>query len=829
MTQVAQEIAAARERLAAEIEAGSGGTAPTHRFTDAVTQTVARVAAPVVGEGAAVVAVGALGRGELGPHSDLDLVFLLPSLDGSSHEDLEPRMQALVHPLWDAGLQVQASVQDPDGWLAAAAEELTVCTSLLDARAVAGDEELVARLRVRATERFFGVRRAPFLHRLVEEVAQRHLRYGGTVYKVEPDLKYGPGGLRDLAVVHWCVMAAYGTADLGALAGQGDLSRRLATLLADARDVLLRIRVALHMAVGRASDRLAFQNQERMLPYLGGRGGSPKADDEEVVAAIEGFMRAYYGAASTVLRFGRRVCEGCVPPRARPSTSRRVDERFRVVDGQLHADGDRIFGGAPVLALDALALARDEGVRLHGDTFDEVAEVAAEPVSEGLAREPAAHLRFMELLMHPGDVGTPSAMELCNELGLLERIIPEMGPCRARMQHEGLHVYTVDQHSLRAVAFLKSVVRGDHRKDFPLATAMHLDMDDVGALYLATLLHDVGKALGGDQCETGARVVADVAGRLGFGPDGVDRCAWLVRNHMEMPRLSQKRDLTDPILLGDFVGTLPDRQALRELYLLSLADMTQVRPGYLTSWKLALLDELYLRAAATLRGKAVRSRRGSEEGLPDRYYALYDAELRERHRTLVDRVASGRQALALELTEASGGLRLTLVASDEPGLLARVAVVMDNYGLEVLAADIFSVAHETTVALDVFRVRSRPGFDPPDGERIVAMERALPAARPDPATKPLPRPSGRARRILTDVALEADTSGRQTIVEVQTGDQSGALRRITAAFAACEVDILLARCLSEAGRVTDVFYVPRLTEAMGQRLTERLHEYLRRA
>ncbi len=837
-----QSIEQARHALRAGLAAGEDGAALLGRYSDAVAELVGQRASAAIDATAGrfgpitIVAIGALGRRELAPHSDLDLVILSRQASGDGESEFDLFVRSFVHPLWDVGLRPNVIVHDSETWLAAAVDDLTLCTALLDVRPLAGDAEMVAYLRDQAVERFFGPRRETFLRRLAEEVEDRHARYGGTVYLVEPDLKLGPGGLRDLAVVQWCLMATHGSMDIEALAGEDRVRPRLASIIASSRSTLFRLRIALHLAANRPQDRLVFQYQERLPPLLGLIGDGPIAD-AELVGAIELAMQSYYRAARDLLRYGRRVCERCMPERPREGVTRRLDERFAIVDGRLTHDGAQLFTETPILALEAIELARDQEVELSGETFDAIAEALAQPSAQRLADEPEAQRRFLDLLCHPDDFGRPPSLDLCNELRILEKLVPEFAPIRGRMQHDTYHVYTVDEHTLQAISMLKRLARGEHNKDFPLATALHLEIDDPRVLYLATLVHDTGKAGPGDQCESGAEIARTVATRSGLSPSEVERCALLVREHLAMPLLSQKRDLSDPLLIAEFAEKVRDRQTLKELYLLSLVDMAQVRPGNLTSWKLTLLDELYLLTSAhlqrgTLRGRPRSPRVGELAGMPERYYSLYHLEMRMHHQALVESLLSGDRQALLDLESGSGALRLTLVARDRPGLLAQTAAVLDDHGVEVMAADVFSAPGTPPVVVDLFRVAAKEGPEHGvDVATVTAMEHALQQglSREALQTPPSPRRAARWRRgprVPTRIAFDSDPSGNRTIVEVETEAGSDVLRRMTLAFAAEGIEILLARCNTEAERAANVFYVPVLSAPKRDALAERIRTYL---
>jgi len=779
----------------------------------------------------ALTVVGALARRELGPCSDVDLVLIADPPSGSvSPEAFDEFVASLVHPMWDAGLRPNLVVDDVDTWLDQATEDLTLATGLMDVRLLAGDAGIVDRLVAATRERYCGDNRAALLRRMSDEVEQRHSRYGGTVYLVEPDLKYGPGGLRDLAVVRWCLHATFGTTDLDALVEQGVLRAPVADIIASARDMLLRLRAALQLVANRDQDRFAFQYQELVPPLLGLVREGPVADDA-LVSAIEQAMQDYFRAAHAMVRYGRRIRERCMPvPPAADKSVRRIDERFTVADGKLHSASAATFRSAPVLALEALALSRDHNVPLAGGTFDGIAEAVAAPAAHALADEPVAQALMLDLLCNPEDAGNPSALYLCNELGVLERVVPEFGPIRGRMQHEAIHVYTVDHHTLEAVAMLKRIARGEHNKDYPLATALHLSIDDPRVLYLAALVHDTGKALPGEQCETGAALALGVARRAGLTEAEVQRCATLVGEHLTMPLLSSKRDLSDPLLIADFAARV-DLGLLNELYLLSLVDTASVRPGYLTSWKLTLLDELYLLTAAYLARGRPRPRRlareGELSGMPERYYSLFHRAMREQHGHLVERLASEDRHAVVELHPGSGALRLTLVARDRPGLLAHATMVLEAHGIDVLAADVFTRPGAPPTAVDVFRVGAREGLEQGiDAQTLTQLEQALDVETPpDPAEPVPPRRRGLAAGGLVvqpTVVFDADPSELRTIVEVECGAGLGVVRRMTQAFAALGIEIEVARCSTEADRAQNVFYVPALDDATRVALQQRL-------
>lgn len=375
-----------------------------------------------------------------------------------------------------------------------------------------------------------------------------------------------------------------------------------------------------------------------------------------------------------------------------------------------------------------------------------------------------------------------------------------------------------------------------------MATAVHLGIDDPRPLYLSTLLHDAGKPFG-DQLAEGARIARLAAQRAELGDEVAERCAFLVAEHQTMPMLSQKRDLTDELLIREFAEKVRERRTLDELYLVSLADMANVSPEYLTSWKLTLLDELYLRTAAEFanRGRretiARRPRPDEPEGLPPRYYSLFDQELRREHRTLLDELRNTHETILVDVAEGSGAMRLTVVTPDRRGLLATLTAGLTEIGLEVVAADIFTVPFAPEVALDVFRTVPR---DPSTiqraadwasqvqhhlAERLAEVPSAEALREPAP---PLPnRASGRRRRTSTKVRFSEDPAGCRTIVDVETIENPGVAARISRSFAALDIDIEIARINTEMRRVEAVFYVGKLDDEQRSALAKVIRANLR--
>lgn len=842
----AENLANARAKMAQDLLEGVPGAAVVHSFSQTLFEALrerAQVAFDAQGtqlQGAALLAVGGLARQEMCPHSDIDLVLLTDKAEVGPKR-VEELAREVLHPVWDAGVKAQINLRSVDQWLDQAEDDLTAASSLLDMRHLVGDEGLLEKAKSSAQRRFFGEARGPFLEALSEEIRGRHRRFGTTIYRVEPDLKQGIGGGRDLAILSWALGASFGSADFLALEEESLLGTRAVHALARARDVILRLRTALHLAAGRAQERLVFQYQEK-LPQLLGMVGE-NSDDESLVSAIEDFMQQYFRAALDVLRHGNRVFRRCEQVSELVEPPQLIDERFFTKGGFLRHYGGDFFARQPVLALEALRLARKHRVGLAPETADAIIDALAEADPDALRLEPQAQRVLMDILTEPEDLGSPNSLELCHELGLLERLVPEFAPSRGRMQHEGLHIYTVDQHSLFAVDFLKGVARGEYRKNYPLATAVHLGIDDHEPLYLGTLLHDAGKAFG-DQSSQGARIAATASRRAGWSKERVALCEFLVQEHMLMPMVSQKRDLSDPLEISNFVANVQSRERLDCLYLISLADMANVSPQYLTSWKLALLDELYLRSLAYFaRGRrevqSVRMVQADEpQGLPERYYSLFDVAMRREHRALIDRVWEdpSLQGVRCELHDALGNFRLTVVAPDTRGLLALLSGTLDDAGVEIMAADVFSAPGEPTLALDIFRIEPK-GADAfsLDHAWITQVEaeirRRLAQGFEDYAQQGGRRGKRRFSPSLrlegkTSVNFDTDPAKTRTIVEVQAFGGQAVLHRVATVTARRGIDIDLARLSTQDSFVELILYIDKLDKIQRSELGPAIEEVL---
>jgi [protein-PII] uridylyltransferase len=875
-TVIAAQVSEARARAARSLAESASGIALAHQLTADIDAIVTRLAAAEL-DGAsgvgrvAMLATGGFGRREFAPFSDLDLIFLFEREPDEAGQELAQR---ILHPLWDARLDAGHAVRSWAEALELPDSDLTAATALLDARFVAGDAEMAREFLQAYRGRVAGSSPGSLVARLIDEQQKRHSRFGDTIFLLEPDLKSGPGGVRDLCAGRWAAFARFGTGDPYALRDLGQMSPRQAAAFETARDWLLKVRIAVHLEAGRRQDQLRFDLQEKVAPRLYRHVPIAAGDVRSAVApAVEALMHDFQRHARTISRETTRLLSrASADPQRRPVERRLpasettaaasgLDESFIDRDGALEVIEPSVLEKRPseMIRIFQVAIERDRPIGLR--TTDLISEQAAHG-AEALRRDPDSALRFLAVLTDTRDEATPSRLEQMNDLGLLAALMPEWEPITGRVQHDVYHIYTVDQHSLYSVAMLKALARREHAKAFPWPTEEVAHIHQPVSLYLATLLHDVGKGVGKNHSIKGAVLAATIAGRLGLSADEVKRVEFLVREHLTMGHTSQRRDLDDPELIAHFARLCEDEESLRDLFLITFVDLYNVGPGNLTSWKDELLRDLFQRTRVYLRrgpdlltaerAQAARHRKREAckklslspddprvvailGGLPDRYFVENSATQVARHL----QVMSGREgACALDVIPQRGKsyVELVVVADDVPGLLAKITGVLFANKLDIMDAAIYSRepfgALTTGEALDIFRVRPATEMAIIDDARIESIRRDLMAvlegrvgvdslvtsraastssifARAKPEVPP------------TEVKVDNEISRDFTVIDVFTEDRPGVLYTIARVLHEQGLDIHRSKVGVEADRVADIFYVR--SEATGGKVLDPDH------
>ncbi len=792
--------------------------------------------------------VGGYGRSALALGSDLDVRLVARNVGAATVV-----AEALFYPLWDMGVPVGHLVGTIDELVDSARTDLKAATSLLDYRHIAGNRLLSNELEQRCQAGVFAHSELPRLFsRIEDEVRERHARFGGSVYLLEPDVKNGAGGLRDFDIACWAGKARFGAIEPEDLVRVGALLPREAAEMAAARELLWRIRNLLHAHAGRRSDRLTFDEQEVIASLLGYGDG---------VEAVEKMMSAYYRSARSISSARETMLLRAVPVLGKKKPREEdLGGGVRVFDGCVTMSDPHLLTRDPALAMRMLAAAVDRRAPLLPWARNEVARAAADPkFGEGLRQSVEASRLFRALVANCEEtqIKKGSAIAELHDLGLLLAMIPEFLPVVGRVHHDVYHVYTVDVHSVAAVDRLASLVRGELTADHPLACRLAAEITRKSMLFFATLLHDVGKAIGGkDHSQRGADMADAILQRLGFGADDVAAACHLIRQHLVMYQLATRRDLDDPGTIEEFLRAVGDRETLDELYLLTLADLSTTSPTSMTSWKASMLEELYHAACRALGGTAGDEQRlvrasaaaleaalalpavstderearrefvpGYLASMPERYVLANAPAAIAAHAEIARKHHERSVSVDLVPSRHPQAAEICIIASDRPGLLASITAAIAASRLEVHAAQINSrnLPDGSVEAVDLFWVRDR-------GEGVDGVARALSGlgrdleavldGRIDPRELAGKRSRGsRTDRatpaVRTQIGIDDRASPRHTVLEVMTRDRPGLLYAIADALYRLGLVIAVAKINTEGMRVADVFYV---SEANGEKL-----------
>ena len=852
--------------------AGAGGLEIVHDFSAAMDRLLKAIFCHADAEHAkrfsrlqqrlTVVARGGYGRAELNPYSDIDLLFLHNYKPGPY---LEVVTETILHALWDAGLTIGYSVRNATECVKMAAADLKEKTAILDARLLAGDAELYARFEQALVSDVLNRDQQNFFKTKLEESRERHKRYGDSIYLLEPQVKEGEGGLRDLHTALWLAKVKYKVNSLAELVQRAIITDTEMGEVIGAQDFLLRLRNALHFASRRHTDQLTFEFQEQIAPTLG-------FSDGDGLAASAHLMRAYYQQASMILRFSEGLIARVTEDMATSRFFRRIPGRqIRpgvIIQSRVLGIADaQLFKRAPLNLIEIFADCQAHGVELSGNTYQLVRDNLA-LIDDQMRQAPETGAALMKILSARQRVA--DTLEAMHRAGVLGAIIPEFGNLYARVLHDLYHIYTVDRHSLAAVRELERLRTGEFKDTNPLLTEVAREYDALPLVFLALLLHDIGKGHGHDHHERGALLAAEVCKRLGRDSEESDLVIFLVHHHLMMSQVAQKGDVNDDRTVNDFVRLVGSIDRLKALYLLTFADMRAVAPSVYNNWRDMLLSDLYMKTLKLLEQgdreavdperrlalvkTAVREQLGGTnataeeitsflELMPERYFLTvpeadiaihFDAMRALGQRRLVCR---HRHFPDLEFSE------FIVVTADEPGLFSKIAGVLTANYLNILSARI--TTRSDGVALDVFHVSHLHGARTlameedrwlrveRDLERVLTGEQDI--AELVAATQ-RSRLAGRkfVRHVPTEVTVDNRSSEKFTVVDVFTQDRVGLLFAITHTLFQLGYIIHLARISTNADQALDVFYISdhagnKIMElermrALRAALTERLEE-----
>ncbi|WP_025916467.1 [protein-PII] uridylyltransferase [Herminiimonas sp. CN] len=780
----------------------------------------------------ALVGVGGYGRGELFPCSDVDLLILLPSKPDAA---LQSTLEQMVQLLWDIGLEIGHSIRTIDECLSESDADITVKTSLLEARLVTGNRKLFQFFQARYVA---AMNPQAFFQAKMLELHQRHAKYEDTPYSLEPNCKESPGGLRDLQVILWVAKAA----------GLGNSWRELAErdliTATEARQLMQKerafkdIRIRLHIHAGRREDRLLFDVQTPIAHSFG-------LATTDASRASELLMQRYYRAAKAVTQLNTILLQNIeVRLFPQPITARSINERFNEVNGFIDIVQDDTFETHPCAMLEIFLLLAQHS-DLEGMTARTLRALwhARFGIDEAFRREPANRALFLAILKAPE--GITHALRRMNQTGILGRYLPNFSRIVGRMQHDLFHVYTVDQHILMVVRNVRRFTMTEHAHEYPFCSQLMGNFAQPWLLYIAALFHDIAKGRGGDHSKLGMVDAAKFCKDHGLSAIDTELIVFLVENHLTMSQVAQKKDLSDPDVIRDFAQTVKDERHLTALYLLTVADIRGTSPKVWNAWKGKLLEDLYQLTLRVLGGETPstdREFRNRQEkalktlrlyGLPANahealwkqldvaYFLRSDAaDIAWQTRSLYDKIDSKVPIVKSRLAPIGEGLQVTVYIRDQPDLFARICSYFDRKNFSILDAKIHTTRHG--YALDTFLV-TEPTFANNYRDIINLIEHELTELLQSAA--PLPAPcKGRLSRmsrtfpIKPTVNLRPDERGQYYLLSVFANDRNGLLYAIANVLTKYKVNLHMAKIMTLGERVEDVFLIdgPLLNHAKTQ-------------
>ncbi|MBP0630933.1 MULTISPECIES: [protein-PII] uridylyltransferase [unclassified Cupriavidus] len=801
--------------------------------------------------GAALVAVGGYGRGELLPYSDVDVLLLLPA---EPDQDTTGRLERFIGLCWDLGLEIGSSVRTLDDCIRESRQDITIQTSLLEARLVTGSRKLFESMRTRYLA---DLDPAAFFQAKLLEMRQRHAKYQDTPYALEPNCKESPGGLRDLQVILWMTKAAGLGDSWKELFERGLLTQREAQELARNERLLKTIRARLHLVAGRRQDVLVFDLQTALAESFGYRQTTNKRASEQL-------MRRYYWAAKAVTQLNSVLLlniEAMLFP-SESQVTRVLNERFVERQGMLEITSDDVYERDPHAILETFLLyQRTPGVKGLSPRTLRGLYNARTVMNAGWRNDPENRRLFLAIMQEPQ--GITHALRLMNQTSVLGRYLINFRRIVGQMQHDLFHVYTVDQHILMVVRNMRRFAIVEHTHEFPFCSQLMASFDKPWVLWVAALFHDIAKGRGGDHSKLGTQDARRFCKQHGIAREDADLISWLVEHHLTMSHVAQKQDLTDPEVVHAFARVVGSERYLTALYLLTVADIRGTSPKVWNAWKGKLLEDLYRITLRVLGGAKVDSHslwaQRKEETISTLRLKAFDPELGKplwaqldvafflRHdardiawltRHLYDKVDSPTPVVKARISPAGEGLQVAVYVQDQPDLFARICGYFERKAFSIQDAKIHTTRHG--YALDTFQVTD-PGMAGNGNDRgnyrgnyrdiIALVEHELceklrqQGALAEPTQGRLSRQS-RSFPIKPRVDLRPDERGQYYLLSLSANDRTGLLYAIARVLARHRVSVHSARINTLGERVEDVFLVDGSRLAADNRLQIQLEQDL---
>ncbi len=842
-----------RARFTAE-EPVEGLVRARARFIDLLLRTLwqQRLPQPLAAR-LTLVDVGGYGRGELHPHSDVDFLVLVPEPLADADRAC---VEQLVAFLWDIGLEVGHSVRTVAECAEESAADVGVMTTLMEARRLAGAAELRAAMRAAlAPDRVWPVR--DFFEAKVREQQERHLKANDTAYHLEPNVKTGPGGLRDIHTIAWVAKRHFDAETLDELVTHGFLTPSELRRLKQAQAFLWKVRFGLHVLAERHEDRLLFDYQIRLAQLFG-------YEDATYTLAVEQLMQRYYRTVMDVALLNELLLqlfrEAILSDRAPPQP---LNPRFQVRNDCLEAVNEDIFARWPSALLELFVLLQQHP-QIRGVRAGTIRAVASNlwMIDEEFRQNPRNHRLFLDILRAPR--GVTHELRRMNDYGVLGRYIPAFGRIVGRMQYDLFHAYTVDAHTLFVVSNLRRLAISEFDHELPLVSAVMQQLPRPEIVFLGALFHDIAKGRGGDHSDLGAVDAEAFCLEQGLSRYDARLVAWLVKHHLLLSMTAQKQDIGNPQVIGEFARRVVDEAHLDCLYVLTCADVRGTNPKLWNSWKASLFHDFYQRVRRALRrgletpldqeellhehqdgarvllrgsGTAPAATERVWAHLPTVYFLRHSPEEIARHTRALAAAGNGgpdEARVAVEPRSELGTTAVMIYAPHRRHGFARATAVLDQLGLNILEARITPVGNG--FSLDSYHVLEENGGAIEDDERRSEIEQALWSSlqRPEEAPLAVSRRATRQMRVFrtpTQILISVDERNARSVLELTDGDRPGLLCDVGKVLWEERVDLHGAKISTLGERAEDVFYVTDraqrpLDEATAERLRARLTEAL---
>ncbi len=795
----------------------------------------------------ALVAVGGYGRGELLPHSDIDLMILLP---GAETPEETTRIAAFLTLLWDIGLEVGHSVRTLEDCITQGEQDITVATNLVEARLLIGAADLVDKMRIMTGPEHIW-RGASFFETKLKEQAARHAKFHDTAYNLEPNIKESPGGLRDIQMIGWVAKRHFGVDSLHGLVEHQFLTEREYRTLSEGQSFLWRVRFALHSLTKRREDRLLFDYQRTLATQLGyEQGDSPSL-------AVEQFMKDYYRTVFELNRLNEmllQLFQEAILYADETSEPVVINKRFQSRKGFIEVQHERVFERYPFALLEIFLLL-EQHPELKGVRASTIRLIRDHRylINDEFRNDLRTRSIFMEIIRQPR--GVWHELRRMNRYGILAAYLPVFGRIVGQMQYDLFHAYTVDVHSLFVLRNLRRFTVPEHAHELPRCSEIMATIPKPELLLLAALFHDIAKGRGGDHSTLGAADAIEFCRHHGLSQYDAQLVAWLVQNHLLMSTTAQRRDIADPAVINEFAAHMQSRVRLNYLYLLTVADIRATNPGLWNSWKGALLQELYNATAEALTrgldnpleqdefitetrsearqllldaGLSDKNIDAVWQNLEDEYFLRHSPEEIAWNTRCIDR-HSGQDTPLIELRHSSarGGTEVFIYMRTDDSLFERTTALLEQLGLDIHDARIITsrngYALDTYLILDESGVHLQSEFQIQEIVDALTKELGTLSAQHPRVTRRPPR-SFQHFNIPTQISFGNDAPNDRTILELITGDRPGLLSAVGRAFSASGVRLQNARIATFGSRAEDVFYI---TDTHNQPLQPQQQDNLR--